>query len=441
MGGEHHEHYVMFQHPSLRDRSGSHGRDNRRQWPLFRGGEASLKAIFPTSEPFRAPRPGSSSGPPEAGRRGFGAAAWLLFVPLCLFLVACASRPPATVLDPSSATAAVPADARRLTLYAVTNRTRDGDGFSDGRARMLTYERYALSIPPTHRSAAIEYPKAKPDPRRAITVRERQALDRRRMIVSLVAQPGFDGTVGLFVHGYNYRYQEAVFRLAQMAVDSRSRATPLLFSWPSEGALSGYLADRDAALYSRDDLASLVSALAAEPKVREVMVFGHSMGGFLIMETLRQLKLTAEGQALDKLTVILAAPDIDADLFRRQLDVIGRLKHPLVLLVSPKDEALAAASFLSGARTRVGRLDVEDPKVRETARAYGVLVVDITALDAPDGLGHDRYASLAALAPQLTALNGATGEAPENAGALILDAAGRVVASPFTVAGRLLAAP
>jgi esterase/lipase superfamily enzyme len=351
-------------------------------------------------------------------------------------LVSCASRPPKTVLQPVTTQAAQ--GSRNLTLFTATNREKDGIGFNGERARGMTYERYTLSIPKGHKPAAIEYPSDRANGRPAITVRQRQTLDRQRMIADIVAQPGFDGTVGLFVHGFNYRYQEGVFRLAQMAVDSHSASTPVLFSWPSEAALSGYLADRDAVLFSRDDLVSLAEALAGERKVRHVMVFGHSMGGFLIMEALRQLRLTGRDDVIDKLSVILAAPDIDADLFRRQLDVIGRLKTPLVLLVSPKDEALAASSLLSGSRPRVGRLDVEDPKVKETARSYGVLVVDITSLNAPDGLGHDRYASLAALAPQVSALAERGGSSPGEVGALILDAAGRVVSSPFTVAGRIL---
>ncbi|KQS64779.1 hypothetical protein ASG39_11315 [Rhizobium sp. Leaf371] len=361
-------------------------------------------------------------------------------------LAGCANRPPAAVLDPVPNSVAVSAGqptkaasgARSLTLFAVTNRARDGDGFDSGRARTLTYERYRLSIPASHKPAAIEYPSTHPDPEKTMTVRERRRLDQRSMVAAIVAQPGFDGTVGLFVHGFNYRYQEGVFRLAQMAADSRSKAMPVLFSWPSEGALSGYLADRDAVLFSRDDLVSLMAALSETGKVRQILLFGHSMGGFLIMESVRQLRLTDRGDVLDKLSVVLAAPDIDADLFRRQMDVIGRLRSPLVLLVSPQDEALAASSLLSGARPRVGRLDVEDPKVRETARAYGVLVVDITSLDAPDGLGHDRYASLAAIAPQIGALGRPGAATPTDVGAFILDAAGQVVASPFTVAGRIL---
>ncbi|MCD7110569.1 alpha/beta fold hydrolase [Rhizobium sp. DKSPLA3] len=372
-----------------------------------------------------------------------------LCVPILLFgllaaLGGCASRPSSAVLDPVSPARATSGEAaaagnKALTLYAVTNRERDGDGFDGDRARDLTYERYRLTIPASHTPAAIEYPTRKPDPARAMTVRERRALDQRSMVAAIVSQPGFDGTIGLFVHGFNYRYQEGVFRLAQMAVDSRSKATPVLFSWPSQGALSGYLADRDAVLFSRDDLVSLMAALSETRKVRQILVFGHSMGGFLIMEALRQLRLTDRGDVLDKLTVILAAPDIDADLFRRQMDVVGRLRSPLVLLVSPEDEALAASSLLSGARPRVGRLDVEDPKVRETAKAYGVLVVDITSLNAPDGLGHDRYASLAALAPQVGVLGRPGAATPTDVGAFILDAAGQVVASPFTVAGRILA--
>ena len=39
---------------------------------------------------------------------------------------------------------------------------------------------------------------------------------------------------------------------------------PVLFSWPSQGSLAGYLADRDAALASRDTLVWLVKSMAAK---------------------------------------------------------------------------------------------------------------------------------------------------------------------------------
>nr|WP_272213710.1 alpha/beta hydrolase [Marinicella sp. W31]MDC2879661.1 alpha/beta hydrolase [Marinicella sp. W31] len=43
---------------------------------------------------------------------------------------------------------------------------------------------------------------------------------------------------------------------------------------------------------------------------------------------MRQLSLEGNKQALRKLNVILAAPDIDEDVFASQVDVIGPLDPP-----------------------------------------------------------------------------------------------------------------
>lgn len=46
-----------------------------------------------------------------------------------------------------------------------------------------------------------------------------------------------------------------------------------------------------------------------------VGIFWHSMGGFLVMEAVRQLKLQHREDVIDKLAVILDAPDINVDVF------------------------------------------------------------------------------------------------------------------------------
>ncbi|MFC5316379.1 alpha/beta hydrolase [Azospirillum rugosum] len=44
---------------------------------------------------------------------------------------------------------------------------------------------------------------------------------------------------------------------------------------------------------------------------------------------------------------MLAAPDIDVDVFRAQIDVIGPLSPPMAILVSRHDLALRASELLS----------------------------------------------------------------------------------------------
>ena len=212
-----------------------------------------------------------------------------------------------------------------------------------------------------------------------------------------------------------------------------------MFAWPSEGTLSGYVADKDAVTYSRDQLAELLTTLARKPSVRRVTVIGHSMGGWLTAEALRQLRLTHQDATIRRLSVVLAAPDIDADVFREQMNVIGRLTPPLTLLVSRDDEALSVSSFLAADRLRVGRLDVADPRVTEAAHRYDVQVIDITSLEASDGLGHDRFVALAALYPKIAAeAPGGSGGGLRQAGAFVFHAVGATLSTPFALAGKVV---
>jgi esterase/lipase superfamily enzyme len=61
------------------------------------------------------------------------------------------------------------------------------------------------------------------------------------------------------VHGFNNRFDDAVYRFAQIVHDSKVPAIPVLFTWPSRGEmkLRAYTYDRESANYSRDALESL----------------------------------------------------------------------------------------------------------------------------------------------------------------------------------------
>jgi esterase/lipase superfamily enzyme len=60
----------------------------------------------------------------------------------------------------------------------------------------------------------------------------------------------------VFVHGFNNRFDDAVYRFAQIVHDSKAQVIPVLFTWPSLGEtrLRAYTYDRESANYSRDAL-------------------------------------------------------------------------------------------------------------------------------------------------------------------------------------------
>lgn len=352
-------------------------------------------------------------------------------------LSACANRPGAGVLETIDANVE---GGKVVSVYVVSTREQnssDKTEFSNNRARSPNYARFDISIPPAHKDGKIEWPSGKPDPKKDFVVTHQDMMQRDGFNADRAAAVRSGEQIGVFVHGYNYSYQEALFRAAQMAADANLNATPLVFAWPSQANLAGYVADKESAVYSRDALVQTLVDLTRHNPSKPVVVFGHSMGGWLVMEAVRQLRLQGRNDVISHLQIVLAAPDIDTDVFRKQLEIIGRLSSPLTVLVSKDDRALQASSLIGGDVQRVGALDVEEPGLQEAAAKAGIQFIDISNLDASDPLNHDRYAALAALIPQLEANRRQDGGADlGRAGAFVFDTLGATVSSPFRLASK-----
>ncbi|MCK1712120.1 alpha/beta hydrolase [Bradyrhizobium sp. 143] len=102
-----------------------------------------------------------------------------------------------------------------------------------------------------------------------------------------------------------------------------------------------------------DGLTLLVALSKGRPAGR-VALAGHSMGAWLVMGALRQLRLQRRDDVIASLNVGLAAPDIDVDVFKSQASIVGRLSPAMTVLVSPNGRALAASSQIAGGRPRLG---------------------------------------------------------------------------------------
>ncbi|WP_342362362.1 alpha/beta hydrolase [Terrarubrum flagellatum] len=340
----------------------------------------------------------------------------------------CVSRPDSSALNPVAAVA----DARTVGVFVATSRGREEAGrnvFTSARAPAANFARFVVSIPPNHTPSMVEWPMQRPaDPSQSFAVTDQSALDRPNFLAQLdKAAATTRGEVVIFVHGYNMSFEEALFRFAQVQHDSGLAITPVLFAWPSKADLMGYVADRESAAYSRDYLESVLSDVNRLPHVRKVILAAHSMGCWLAMEALRQSRLNG-GAGVSKLgDVVLAAPDIDIDVFRSQLEAIGKLREPITVLASPDDQALAFSRRIGGDVDRVGAVSVEDPRVRETARRYGVRIIDISSSASDTPLNHNRYVTSVPVLAQIAASGGRGRGIVLDAGTYVLDSAARTL--------------
>jgi len=240
------------------------------------------------------------------------------------------------------------------------------------------------------------------------------------------------GEVLVFVHGYNTQHEDAVFRLAQIAIDSGLKEVPVAFTWPSRGDVRDYVTDRESIMAARGLLEETLRLLARSPRVRKIKLFAHSMGAMLTMETLVSLKLQGDGELNGKLdALVLASPDIDVDVFLSQFSIIGKRPRPTIILISRDDRALNLSRRIAGNVVRVGAASPTDPASVAAIRTYGFTVIDLTNVQTSDRTNHTKFANSPAFLQQMGGhIEAGLTRGRNPVGAFIADTAGAILDLP-----------
>jgi len=196
----------------------------------------------------------------------------------------------------------------------------------------------------------------------------------------------------LYVHGYRESFETAAVSTAQLSTGIGFRGASALFTWPSGSGTFDYGYDRESALWSRDAFEELLKALADSPSGGRVHIVAHSMGTMLTLETLRMLRASGGDIAMARIgAVVLAAPDIDLDLFTRSVERLGPDAHKITVISSTNDRALAISSRIAGG-VRAGGAERER---LERLEKLGVRIADASEYGG-GGLGiinHDLFLS------------------------------------------------
>jgi esterase/lipase superfamily enzyme len=318
---------------------------------------------------------------------------------LALLIAGCASRPTASLIPVSERAPGTDI----VDMLVATTRAQvtepAGVMFSGERAIGLAFADIAISVPPdaVRKIGEVQWPAAPPgDPARDFVTTRADRMDlkeaRANLDQRLVKSPGRH--VLIFVHGYNTRFEEAVYRFAQITHDAHADVVPLLFTWPSRGRPLQYFYDRDSANYSRDALEAVLQAVVDDPSVASVSMLSHSLGNEVVVEALRQMSIRHQGLSSKITDIMLASPDIDVDVFRRQIAEIeiDNKQPPVTLFVSQDDRALGISKLLAGDEPRLGAIDpTVEPYLGILERAH-VHVVDLTKMAADDPTNHNKFA-------------------------------------------------
>lgn len=319
----------------------------------------------------------------------------LVIVAFALAVTGCAGQNTHDLLNRTTvATPASDIAATHEIFVATTRRkaTKDPRQVFDGdRSPTTSYARVDVTVPKTHQVGAIERAKgsANSNPAKDFTAKDVTFYDGAPQFAKAV---GADismrgGRALVFVHGFNNGFDDGIYRLTQIAHDTKFPGTPVLFSWASSGKTTGYIYDKESANAARDDLEATLRVLA-KTQVKSIDIIAHSMGTWVTMEALRQLTITGDRDLGGKLGyVILASPDIDVDVFKKQMIRYGKPDKPFAILLSADDRALKLSSLISGDKPRVG-----DYGNAADLASYGVSVVDLSQAKGGDRLNHAKFA-------------------------------------------------
>ncbi|HAV62669.1 MAG TPA: hypothetical protein DCY13_09915, partial [Verrucomicrobiales bacterium] len=153
----------------------------------------------------------------------------------------------------------------------------------------------------------------------------------------------------VYLHGYNVSFEEAAIRAAQLGCDLKVQGATAFFSWPSRGSLKGYAADEASIEASEPFIRDFLVDVARKSGAARVHILAHSMGNRGLLRSIERIAGTAQEMAGVRFgQIILAAPDVDADVFRALAHHYPPLAERTTLYVSSKDRALGMSEFLHG---------------------------------------------------------------------------------------------
>lgn len=319
----------------------------------------------------------------------------LVLAPLALALAGCAGE-----IRNLAVTDHRPADiAGTVRVFVATTRERADKPlyFNGERGPKLAFAKLDVTVPRAHRPGELELPSVggRVDPAQHFAVADVERLDLAPVVAQvkreLARRPAAERDVLVFVHGYNTSFADAAFRFSQIVYDSGFKGVPVLFTWPSRGELLQYPYDRESAFYSRDFLELNLRAIAKDLGTTRIDVLAHSMGTLLTLEAVRQAAIRGDGSFGGKLRdVMLAAPDVDLDVFRTQM---RQIKRPVTVFVSADDRALAFSRRFAGDKTRLGALSAKDKDIIADLETLGATIIDLSDVASSDPLNHGKFAA------------------------------------------------
>lgn len=148
----------------------------------------------------------------------------------------------------------------------------------------------------------------------------------------------------IFIHGFNISFEEAAIRATQVSVDLNHKGVTAFFSWASKAKPLSYLSDEATIQYSEKHLTAFLTDFYRHSGAKRIHIIAHSMGNRALLEAVNRINRKHPDIQFGQ--IILAAPDVDADVFEELSTAYPKLSEQTTLYISKKDKAVGMSKWL-----------------------------------------------------------------------------------------------
>jgi len=248
-------------------------------------------------------------------------------------------------------------------VWFATNRKPEANGgFGGERGNSVTRGRAVVHVPKAHRfgetGSGFFKRLIRGDDRLRVKDIVAQAMDvfygDVRKEIEAARKAGDEPEALVFLHGYNVSFEDAAIRAAQIGYDLKVPGPVAFFSWPSRGNLAAYPADEASIEASEQPIADFLVEFAQNCKAGDTTpklhLIAHSMGNRGFLRALQRIAASAGLRGKVHFNqIILAAPDVDRDLFLSLAALYRAHADGVTLYASSRDLAVHLSAKLHDA--------------------------------------------------------------------------------------------
>ncbi|MCF6214373.1 MAG: alpha/beta hydrolase [Flavobacteriaceae bacterium] len=285
----------------------------------------------------------------------------------------------------------------RMPVYFATDRndtkSNDVNNRFGGKRGMLQYGTCVVTIPYDHKIGEIERPSLwrlefSEDSKKHVVLESIKVLNKDSYFKKLSnnIKKTSKKSSFLFVHGYNVSFAAAARRTAQISYDLLFDGEAVFYSWPSQSNTAAYTIDEANIAWSEANIKNFLEDYLTRSEADDIYLVAHSMGNRGLTKAIVSL-FTEKPELKNRIKeIILAAPDIDADVFKRDIapQMVSKIKKPITLYVSSNDMALQASHQVHG-NARAG------DSGKGVIMISGIETIDASGIDT-SFLGHSYFA-------------------------------------------------